>query len=159
MDFQSAMDTFVEAWMAANTKTDQVQVHDIVECILIVINNTMGSGIVCLFCPSSHPRRVNDFSTVLTFMYICEWHRRGTTPNITQPICYPTNFTPLEHFQLIAELIPRYQFATFRCIVECSKSSIVSQSSGRTKSYYYCWESYLINYEYRRGMLVILFDF
>ncbi|EZA61301.1 hypothetical protein X777_12008, partial [Ooceraea biroi] len=25
MDFQSAMDTFVEAWMAANTKTDQVQ--------------------------------------------------------------------------------------------------------------------------------------
>lgn len=26
MDFQSAMDTFVEAWMAANTKTDQVQV-------------------------------------------------------------------------------------------------------------------------------------
>jgi len=28
MDFQSAMDTFVEAWMAANTKTDQVQVHN-----------------------------------------------------------------------------------------------------------------------------------
>lgn len=27
MDFQSAMDTFVEAWMAANTKTDQVQVN------------------------------------------------------------------------------------------------------------------------------------
>ncbi|KAF7399491.1 hypothetical protein HZH68_008083 [Vespula germanica] len=25
MDFQSAMDTFVEAWMAANTKNDQVQ--------------------------------------------------------------------------------------------------------------------------------------
>lgn len=28
MDFQSAMDTFVEAWMAANTKTDQVQIAE-----------------------------------------------------------------------------------------------------------------------------------
>lgn len=31
MDFQSAMDTFVEAWMAANTKPDQIQV-------IIIIN-------------------------------------------------------------------------------------------------------------------------
>ena len=27
MDFQSAMETFAEAWVAANTKTDQVQVR------------------------------------------------------------------------------------------------------------------------------------
>ena len=30
MDFQSAMETFAEAWVAANTKNDQVQVKNLI---------------------------------------------------------------------------------------------------------------------------------